>query len=121
MEGHSSGGAGSYGQQASQPPCQAERSVCAADKLPAKSNRRGHHASHTFPPLQELKAKEQVAALKLEISGLTKLLEQGAAVGLAEEADLEELIRRDKCMPADTDHPWMHMCQPGCVQSAFLN
>jgi phage shock protein A len=38
-------------------------------------------AAHLPPPLcflpaQELKAKEQVAALKLEISGLTKLLEQ---------------------------------------------
>ena len=33
---------------------------------------------------QELKAKEQIAQLKLEISNLTKLLEQGAAVGLAE-------------------------------------
>ena len=44
--------------------------------------------------MQELKAKEQIAALKLEISNLTRLLEQGAAVGLAEEADLEELVRQ---------------------------
>ncbi len=53
--------------------------------------------------LQELKAKEQVAAFKLEISGLTKLLEQGAAVGLAEEADLEELIRQKEEAAAERD------------------
>lgn len=42
-------------------------------------------ADPTTPhPPQELKAKEQIAQLKLEISNLTKLLEQGAAVGLAE-------------------------------------
>lgn len=52
---------------------------------------------------QELKAKEQVASLKLEISGLTKLLEQGAAVGLAEEADLEELIRLKEEAAAERD------------------
>lgn len=48
-----------------------------------------HSAPGTILPpiltfLQELKAKEQIAQLKLEISNLTKLLEQGAAVGLAE-------------------------------------
>ncbi|EFN51138.1 hypothetical protein CHLNCDRAFT_141344 [Chlorella variabilis] len=52
---------------------------------------------------KELKAKEQVASLKLEISGLTKLLEQGAAVGLAEEADLEELIRLKEEAAAERD------------------
>ncbi|KAL4853863.1 Cilia- and flagella-associated protein 58 [Chlorella vulgaris] len=52
---------------------------------------------------KELKAKEQVAAFKLEISGLTKLLEQGAAVGLAEEADLEELIRQKEEAAAERD------------------
>jgi DNA-binding ferritin-like protein (Dps family) len=65
-----------------------------------------HTAACIAPPaggLQELKAKEQVAAFKLEISGLTKLLEQGAAVGLAEEADLEELIRQKEEAAAERD------------------
>ncbi|KAL4439847.1 hypothetical protein ABPG75_002848 [Micractinium tetrahymenae] len=52
---------------------------------------------------KELKAKEQIAQLKLEISNLTKLLEQGAAVGLAEEADLEELIRQKEEVTAERD------------------
>ena len=53
--------------------------------------------------MQELKAKEQIAALKLEISNLTRLLEQGAAVGLAEEADLEELVRQRDAAAVDRD------------------
>ena len=57
-----------------------------------------------FPcPRQELKAKEQIAQLKLEISGLTKVLEAGAAVGLAEEADLAELIRQKEEVAAERD------------------
>ena len=56
-----------------------------------------------FLPLQELKAKEQIAQLKIEISGLTKVLEAGAAVGLAEEADLAELIRQKEEVAAERD------------------
>ncbi|PRW33224.1 flagellar associated isoform A [Chlorella sorokiniana] len=52
---------------------------------------------------KELKSKEQIAQLKQEISSLTKLLEQGAAVGLAEEADLEELIRQKEALVAERD------------------
>lgn len=52
---------------------------------------------------KELKAKEQITQLKLEISNMTRLLEQGAAVGLTEEADLEELIRQKEELAAERD------------------
>eukprot|EP00887_Chlorella_sp_A99_P000486 scaffold17.g486.t1 len=52
---------------------------------------------------KELKAKEQIAQLKLEISNMTRLLEQGAAVGLAEEADLQELIRQKEELARERD------------------
>ena len=75
---------------------------CMPSPLLCSSPSQRPHPVPTHHP-QELKFTEQVAALKLEISGLTQLLEAGAAVGLGEEADLEELIRQKGALAAERD------------------
>lgn len=54
-------------------------------------------------PSQELEAREHVARLQAEVDSLTVLLEAGAASSLAEDAEVEELIRQKEECAAQRD------------------
>lgn len=52
---------------------------------------------------QEARAKETIQQLKLEIANLTRLVEQGAGLGLGEESTVNELLKQKEELTRERD------------------
>ena len=52
---------------------------------------------------KEARAKETIQQLKLEIANLTRLVEQGAGLGLGEESTVNELLKQKEELTRERD------------------